>query len=197
VIISGPPCTGKRVVECLDAEPVRKSEPSRSVPHPAPRAAPALDPVQAEQIRKRKDEQWDLLVRKMKAETEHFWDENQDRPDALLQFLKAPPLASGNRFGESVQETAEDLAAAVVKHGFPYMERLVEPDNLLQEMRSRLPHTHARHVPAFLVLLGRIDEARVVVRDQLAWMESTKHPDIEDYREYAGRLLSASSPYSS
>ena len=88
------------------------------------------------------------------------------------------------------ESQANDLAAAVIEFGRPYMLAHLSLEAIIDTLRSDTWYGPKR-IPAALVLLGRDDEAREYLASELAKRDERTDPrDVEaaEYRLFAERL---------
>lgn len=110
----------------------------------------------------------------------------------LLGYLM--PQQSANlvwRFesAELVDAQADDLVAAIVTVGRPYMAAHSTLEALIDSLREAVPWEYSQvRIPVALALLGRRDEADEFVGAELAKVGSRTDPAAESFREFAHRF---------
>lgn len=113
----------------------------------------------------------------------------------LLGYLM--PQKSANvvwRFDDqdNFERQARDLVDAIETHGRPYIDANVDLETVVETLRGAVPWEYSQvRIPVALALLGRDDEARSFITDELANLGDREDPAAEAFRDFARAFGSA------
>jgi hypothetical protein len=87
-------------------------------------------------------------------------------------------------------EQAQNILGAIDRYGMPYMKRCASLDGLLDELQqSGYGEMEQFGIPVVLAELGRVDDAKERVREDVARLGERDDPAAEQVRQFAQRFL--------